>query len=202
MVDQRAHGESGGRTITFGIRERHDVQTWLHYAADRFGIGTPVVLYGLSMGAATVLMGCADGYPSNAVGIIADSPYAAPADIIRKVCRDIHYPALIYPFIYLGALLFGRFRLDSCTAQRAVKKARIPILILHGDDDRLVPSRMSEQIAAANPGLCRVYTVPGAGHGLSFLVDPSGCEAAVIDFLSNISTLNQDAAVSRKKKEN
>ena len=202
VVDQRAHGNSGGRTITFGIRERLDVHAWLRYAADRFGTGTPVILYGLSMGAATVLMGCADGYRSNAVCIIADSPYCAPADIIRKVCRDFHYPALLYPFIWLGALLFGRFRLDDCTAEDAVRKAGIPILILHGEDDRLVPAGMGQKIAAGNPRLCRIYTVPGAGHGLSFLTDPAGCEAAVMDFLASIPALNIYSKSNRKKKEN
>ena len=56
MVDQRAHGESEGGTITFGVRERYDCQTWARYAAKRMGPETPVFLWGVSMGAATVLM--------------------------------------------------------------------------------------------------------------------------------------------------
>ena len=202
VVDQRAHGNSGGRTISFGIRERHDVHAWLQYASNRFGTRTPVILYGLSMGAATVLMGCADGYAHNAVCIIADSPYSAPADIIRKVCRDCHYPLVLYPFIYLGALIFGRFRLNSCTAEEAVRQAAVPVLILHGADDRLVPADMSRKIAASNTQFCRVYTVPGAGHGLSFLIDPAGCEAAIMDLLSAVPALNNYSIDSRKKQEN
>ena len=55
-VDERAHGESEGTYITFGVRERHDVATWAAYAAMHFGPAHPLILDGLSMGAATVLM--------------------------------------------------------------------------------------------------------------------------------------------------
>lgn len=56
VVDQRAHGKSGGTAITFGIRERWDCLSWAEYANQRFGSDTPVFLSGVSMGAATVLM--------------------------------------------------------------------------------------------------------------------------------------------------
>ena len=190
VIHQRAHGESGGQTITFGIRERWDVHSWIHWAGQRFGTHTPLVLYGLSMGAATVLMGCELGYPANVACIIADSPYSAPAEIIRKVCRDARYPGLIYPFIDTGARIFGRFRLDECTAEEAVARAEVPILLIHGEDDRLVPCEMSRRMASRNPGRVRLCTVPGAGHGLSVLTDPQLCEKAVLDFLSSIPSLS------------
>ena len=55
VVDQRAHGNSGGTTITFGINESKDCICWINYVNDRFGTNTPIILSGLSMGAATVL---------------------------------------------------------------------------------------------------------------------------------------------------
>lgn len=187
VIHQRCHGESGGRTITFGIRERRDLLGWIHWANNRFGGDTPIVLSGLSMGAATVLMGCGLGYPENVAGIMADSPYSAPKDIILKVCRDLHYPPqLAYPFIYFGALLYGRFRLDACTARDAVNHAEVPILLIHGDEDRLVPWTMSRSIAeaCASPAECHLF--PGAGHGLCYMVDPLRYEKIVIDFLNKI----------------
>ena len=88
LVDQRAHGKSGGNTITFGIKERYDCLSWVNYAVERFGKETPIFLSGVSMGAATVLMASELNLPDNVVGMIADSPYSSPDEIIRKVCRE------------------------------------------------------------------------------------------------------------------
>lgn len=183
VIHQRAHGESGGRTITFGIRERQDVRMWTEYAREHFGADTPIVLFGLSMGAATVLMGCAEGYPGNVRGIIADSPYSSPADIIKKVCKDEGYPPFLYLFAELGARIFGGFQLRSCNALEAVKRSDIPILLIHGEDDRMVPCDMSRKIAEACPARCSIVTVPGAGHGLGYITDPPAYEQAVTEFL-------------------
>ena len=184
VIHQRAHGDSGGRTITFGIRERQDVVKWAEYAQARFGAEIPVILFGLSMGAATVLMGCQEGYPKNVRGIIADSPYSSPADIIKKVCNDEGYPPFLYLFAELGALIFGGFRLRSCTALEAVKHSTIPILLIHGEDDRMVPCNMSKEIANACPARCSILTIPDAGHGLGYMTDPPAYERAVMEFLA------------------
>lgn len=191
VIHQRCHGESGGRTITFGIRERHDLLGWIRWANDRFGEGTPIILSGLSMGAATVLMGCGLGYPENVAAIMADSPYSAPGDIILKVCEDLHYPPkLVYPFIRLGALLYGRFRLDTCTAREAVTHASVPILLIHGEEDRLVPWTMSRAIRDACSSPAQLHLFPGAGHGLCYMVDPVRYERTVFDFLNKIPQIS------------
>ena len=184
VIHQRAHGDSGGRTITFGIRERRDVVKWAEYAQERFGADTPVILFGLSMGAATVLMGCQEGYPENVRGIIADSPYSSPADIIKKVCKDEGYPPFLYIFAELGALIFGRFRLRSCTALEAVRHSNIPILLVHGENDGMVPCDMSRKIADACPARCSILTIPDADHGLGYMTDPPAYERSVMEFLA------------------
>ncbi len=184
-VDQRAHGRSGGRTITFGIKERQDVVTWVKYCRQRFGEDVSVVISGLSMGAATVLMASELALPANVQCGIADCPYSAPAAIIRKVCNDLKIPArLAYPFVRLGAFLFGRFDLEECNARDAVRNAKIPLLLLHGEGDDFVPCQMSIEIAAANQALCQVHTFPGAGHGLSYMVDPVRYERLNVAFLA------------------
>lgn len=187
VVDQRAHGNSDGTTISFGIKEHRDCLCWINYANSRFGDQNPIILSGLSMGAATVLMASALDLPDNVACILADSPYSAPSEIIEKVCRDMHYPvALCRPFIHLGALIFGRFRLNSCTAKKAVAHAKIPILLIHGEDDRLVPYTMSFEIANCCASRVVVHTFPAAGHGLSYIADPLRYEKAVYDFLMTV----------------
>ncbi len=184
VPDQRAHGRSGGRTITFGLRERYDCLAWCRYAAERFP-GAPIVLAGVSMGASTVLMAAGLDLPTPVKGIIADSPYSSPVDIIKSVCRSVHLPAgLMFPLIALAGRLFGRFDIGETTAAQEVKKSKIPILIIHGEDDRFVPCDMSREIADSCPAPKMRVTFPGAGHGLSFIADPDGYARAVRRFLS------------------
>ena len=185
-VDQRAHGRSDGRTITFGIKERMDCLRWIEFANRINPQGTPILISGLSMGAATVLMASGLPLPENVVGILADCPYDSPAGIIQKVAAEEGYPPkLVYPFILLGSFLFGGFRLTETTALEAVRACKIPILLMHGDDDRFVPVEMSKSIAASNP-LCTLHVFPGAGHGLCYTTDPGRYEKIVFRFLSSL----------------
>lgn len=188
VVDQRSHGRSAGSTITFGIKERNDCVSWINYACSRFGTDTKIILSGLSMGAATVLMAANLKLPSNVVGIIADCPYSSPKEIIQKVCQeDMHLPAkLMYPFIKLGAHIFGQFNLDECDALSAVKQSTVPILIFHGDDDRFVPCTMSQKLKESCPDKVTLELVHGAGHGLCYLVAPKQYEEATTQFLNRI----------------
>ena len=197
VVDQRAHAKSGGRVITFGICERKDCVSWADYVSSHFGADTPIILAGLSMGAATVLMASELSLPKNVVAIVADCPYSSPEAIIRKVCRDRHIPAaLACPFIRLGARLFGGFRLGECTALNAVKNATAPILLLHGMDDRFVPCEMSENIFSACASYAELHTFPGAGHGLCYMTDPLRYESIVTKFLFRIRQLQPHMAIS------
>lgn len=195
MIEERAHGNSEGHTITFGVKERYDCLAWIDYAVQRFGPDTPIVLAGISMGAATVLMASGLELPPSVKGVLADAPFTSPKAIIRKVCGDVHVPAgLAYPFLWLGARLFGGFGLTDADAAEAVKRTKVPILLIHGEDDRFVPCDMGREIAAANPAMVELHTFPEAGHGLSFLVDRPRYERIVRDFFARVLR-PEDAAV-------
>ena len=101
VVDQRAHGESEGHVISFGINERWDCLAWAAYAAERWP-GIPISLAGVSMGAATVLMASDLPLPEEVKGIIADCGYSSPRAIIKKVCWEIW--GGFYQTVYLGNL--------------------------------------------------------------------------------------------------
>jgi len=187
LVDQRAHGRSEGKTISFGIQERRDLLSWVHYALDRFGSDTHILLYGVSMGAATVLMASGEDLPCNVKGIVADCPYAVPEDIIVDVGKKMRFPTgFTKPFARLGARIYGGFNLNETDAIRAVKKTNVPILIIHGSDDSFVPAAMSEQVQNANPDMVRRFTFPGAGHAMSYLVDKDRYWTVVQEFLEEI----------------
>ena len=186
LVDERAHGKSQGKTIAFGIKERWDVLSWVYYALERFGMDTKIVLYGVSMGAATVLMASDLDLPENVKGIIADCPYSSPKAIIRKVAKQMGLPAwLAWPFVKIGAKVYGGFDIDETDAARAVKNTKTPIMIIHGESDGFVPCEMSD-IVSENPECVTRYTFPGADHGISYLVDGDRYKKLVTEFMQNV----------------
>lgn len=187
LIDQRAHGESEGRCLSFGVLERLDCLTWINYLTSKLGDDTKIVLVGISMGAATVLMTAGLDLPKNVVGIVADSAYTSPAAIIRKVIGDMHLPvAPLYPFVRLSARLFGGFGLQSCGAVTSVASCRVPVLFFHGESDTFVPCDMSRELFAACPSEKTLITVPGADHGLEFLVDGDTYRTELMKFLSAV----------------
>ena len=186
LVDQRAHGKSEGRTISFGIQERQDLVQWVNYAIDRFGQDVKILLYGISMGGATVLMASELDLPSNVKGIIADCPYSSPIDIILHVGNSIPIPNwLIKPFVIVGAKIFGGFDVCETTAASAVQNTHIPVLIIHGESDHFVPCEMSD-IVDQNSEMVTRLTIPSADHGISYLVDPTTYRHTVTEFIQKV----------------
>lgn len=172
IVDQRTSGESEGRVISFGINERKDCLAWISYVIEHFGDDVEIILTGISMGAATVLMAAGMDLPKNVVGVLADSGYSSPRDIIKKVIRQLSLPAsLLYPFVRLGARIYGGFHLEEASPVEAMKKCRVPVMFVHGEADDFVPCSMSKinyEACASRKGL---LTISGAGHGIGCMVD-------------------------------
>lgn len=189
-IDERAHGKSEGKCLTFGILERRDVVSWAEYAAERFGKDKPIILTGISMGAATVLMASNLTLPENVKCIISDCGYTSASEIIAKVMKEMHLPpVLLMPFVRLGAKLFGHFELDEADAPSSLAETNIPVLFIHGEDDRFVPCEMSRCNYEACASEKVLLTVPDAGHGLSFIIDHEGYLKTREEFLKKVSLL-------------
>lgn len=185
IPEQRAHFRSGGHTIAYGVRERKDVLSWIEYADKHFGCDRPIYLFGISMGAATVLMASGLDLPDNVRIICADCPYSSPKDIMCRVAKwSFRDTKLAWILLSLSALVFGHLRFPKdVTAANAVKQTKKPILIIHGEADDFVPAAMSEEIRAANPDMVELYIFPGAVHGVSYFSDPDRYIAIVRDFI-------------------
>ena len=187
LVDERAHGASGGRFITFGVRERRDVHSWVAWHNQRFGAETPVLLAGLSMGASTVLMACGEPVPANVRGVIADCGFTSPYDIVAKIARENHIPRWFLPFVSLQTRLFAGFGLKDYSTLTALQGCRLPLVLIHGEGDAFVPCEMSRQAYAASAASDKtLLTVPNAGHGQSFLVEGDRYRRTLTDFVNRV----------------
>lgn len=188
LVDQRASGRSDGHVITFGIKERHDAVLWAKEATRVLGEDARLMLSGVSMGAATVMLAAAEELPSNVKAILADCGYSSAREIIQKVMKQIRVPVgLLYPFVRLGARLFGGFDPEETFPVEAMKKCRLPIIFFHGGEDNFVPHEMTERLyEACASEKKRFVSVPKAGHGLAFSVSKEAYLKAITDFAEEV----------------
>ena len=188
LVHERAHSKSEGRTICYGIKERYDVLTWVNYAIRRFGENIRINIYGISMGGGTVLMASGLDLPDNVTAILADCPYSSAQDVINNTAHDMGLPdKALSPFIYLAGLIYGSVNIKKTTAAEEVKKTKVPILIIHGDADTLVPPYMSEEVEKANPDMVERHLIKGADHGISYMVDKKRYLEIVEAFLARVN---------------
>jgi len=183
-VDQRSHFRSEGRHITYGIRERFDCVDWAAFLTEKTG-GLPVILGGISMGAATVLMASGSGLPETVKGIVADCGFTSPWDIIGKVMRQrYHLPLfLLYPLSGLSKLFCG-FGYREYSTLEAMKVNRIPILFVHGKADRYVPWEMTQRAFDACRAPKELLLVEGANHALSYLKETGRYQATIKAFFN------------------
>ena len=184
IVDQRACGASEGHQITFGIKERRDCLDWVNFMIKHFGPDVRIILTGISMGGSTVLMAAGEELPKNVIGVLSDCGFTSAKEIMLKVIRQMHLPAKpLYPFVKLAAKWFCKFDLEETSAIEAVQKCKVPAIFFHGETDDFVPCDMSRANYEACASTKKLVTIKGAGHGLSYIVDPETYLKELGDFL-------------------
>lgn len=172
IVNQRAHLNSNTHITTLGIKEKYDGMLWVDFALNYFGKNCKMILFGLSMGASTVLFMTTIGIPKNVVGIIADSPYLSFEEIIKYTSKTRHFPPrIIYLLALVGAYLFGHFRLNDVNVPKALQTTETNILILHGLSDRIVPAYMTESLSKISNKKIKRVTFEGAEHCSAFFTN-------------------------------
>lgn len=173
IVSQRCSEKSEGNVITFGIQEHKDCLGWINFMINHFGPDVKIILTGISMGASTVLMAAGNPLPENVIGVLADCGYNSPKDIIKKVIKHMGLPPTTgYFFVKLGARIYGHFNLEETSPETAMKSCTVPVIFFHGESDDYVPCEMSQINYDACRSKKKIVTIPNAGHGLSYLVDP------------------------------
>ena len=182
--EQRTHGQSQGRFITFGVKESQDMERWIQYHNHHLFQGK-MLLFGISMGASTMLYLADRVLPANVQGIIADCGFTSPAAILKSVYKKvIHLPP--YPTLWVTELFarcFAGFSLWAKDSRKTLRNSRVPVLLIHGKDDSFVPCEMTEQSFVVCGAPKELLLVDGAEHGLSFLIDGFHYTAAVMKFI-------------------
>lgn len=186
LIDQRRYGKSEGKMTGFGILERKDLLHWIALVNERFPNGK-IVLYGVSMGAATVMQACGLNLPETVVGIVEDCGFTSCRDVFAAVLKNTaHLPA--FPLLPVLAGMSKLFlKLDICLDSRScVAASKIPMLFLHGGADAFVPVEMCKACYDACGGEKRMAVYEGAAHAQSHFLRPEAYERDFFAFIENV----------------
>ncbi len=184
MPDQRGTNDSEGDYISFGVLERQDCALWVKYIVERFGSDLPIYLLGVSMGATTVLMTSGCELPECVKGIISDCGFTSPHAIWKHVLDNNlkMNEKLTYPIANAILKKEANFGGDDYSTVDALKVNTRPILFIHGTEDRFVPLDMTFENYLATSAPKQLLIVPGAGHGMSYVIDTVSYQKAVRKF--------------------
>lgn len=170
LPDLHYHGESEGRAIRMGWRDRLDVLRWIEVADGIFGGDTRTVVHGISMGAATTMMVSGEELPASVKCFVEDCGYTSVWDQFAKELRG-QFSLPTFPLLHVASWLcdlrYGwNFREASALGQ--VARCDRPMLFIHGDADDFVPTRMVYPLYEAKSGEKELWVVPGAAHAMSY----------------------------------
>ena len=184
FAEQRAQNNSEGKYMTFGYMERYDCLDWIYFVNKRTEQRYPIYLTGISMGASTVLMTAGFPLPSNVRGVMADCGFTCAYDEWRHVVKNNMKLSYGLRGYMIDRSCQKKLRVSSkdITTLTAMIYAQVPILFIHGADDKFVPVRMTYENYHACTSPKELLIVPGAIHGESYYVEQEKYENATRAF--------------------
>ena len=167
LFDFRAHGESKGRRTSLGHLEQKDIAAALNFIKSRPGIDSSRIgIYGFSMGGAAAILSAARA--KGFAAVVADSAFTSLRDQARDAVTGFyHLPA--FPFLHLSILgyeLYFQTSVSAISPEEEIKRlAPVPLLIIAGDGDRLIPAENGRLLYRAAGEPKELWVIPGADHG-------------------------------------
>lgn len=141
FIDERCCGASEGEFITFGAKEQYDIQRWAYYIDARNKKNLPLYLYGMSMGAVSVLMASGHKLPLHVRGLIADCGFCSMKGQLRDIAANwfhLHWVELLLLRVDLFCGFLAGFRMREADTRTAMMTNQRPVLFFHGSKDTYV----------------------------------------------------------------
>jgi uncharacterized protein len=204
--DSRGHGLSGGGRPSYGFHEKEDLRAVADWAYARFPKGGLFVAFGESMGAATVLQYAPLDPRLDAV--IADCPYSSALGELKYRLAAVMVPPGLRDLAALAADLFCRrlegFSLRDAAPERSILETDVPMLFIHGLEDKYVPWRMSMVMAETRrrrlpDAVTELMLVPGARHAQSIRADRGLYAEVLREFLAAASAEEKKKRMNKAK---
>ncbi|WP_172209181.1 alpha/beta hydrolase [Lactococcus hodotermopsidis] len=194
MPDNRAHGISDGSLIGYGVTDKRDLIAWTNMLIST-NAESEIIYFGLSMGAATVMLSTREHLPKNVKSIIEDCGYTSVWDELSYQAKQMYglpkFP-LLYEVSAISKLRAGfSYDENGASAVKSLENNKLPVLFIHGTADDFVPTEMVNQNFAATKGPRELWLVKGAKHAKSLETDRNGYYAKVADFLAKYGYPNR-----------
>lgn len=184
--DDRGHGQSQGNYIGYGWPDRLDYLKWMKRLVKVQGPSSQIALYGVSMGGATVMYLSGEKLPKQVQVIVEDCGYTSIIDELSYQAKSMFnlpkWP--LVPAVGVTASILARYNVFAADATKAVAKNTRPMLFIHGDKDRFVPTAMGKTNYQAAGGEKSLWIVPGAAHANSYKKHPQAYAKRVLGFLA------------------
>lgn len=185
LPDARAHGDSEGRFIGMGWTERKDILLWIDKLIEE-NSQAKIGLYGVSMGGATVMMTSGEELPEQVVVAVEDCGYSSVWDEFDSQLKSIfHLPS--FPLLDAASVIndgLVGYNFKEASSVEQVKKCKIPMLFIHGDQDKFVPFEMLDKVYNAAECEKEKLVIKGADHAKSAATDPELYWSTVEEFLA------------------
>ena len=182
MIDQRAHGESGGYVCGFGLREQYDLIRWVEWLEANTRTDA-LAVYGISMGCAAMAYASDRLGPDRVRAMILDCGFYSPREQLATVGRRLHVPwKIMMPSIRALARLTLGLDLDTPVTD-ALSRTQIPAFFLHGAEDVTVDPEDGRRNWAACASEKEFILVPGANHTMAFPVGGEALQRKLFAFL-------------------
>jgi uncharacterized protein len=183
LVDFRAHGQSQGNTCTIGYREAADVKIAYEYLQNNGEKN--IILYGISLGAATITKAIAD-YELSPQKVILEMPFASLPATVEGKLRMAGLPSepLGALLTFWGGAIHG-FWAFNVKPKEYVKKIKCPVLLQWGKKDKGVTEMEINEIFKAIPVAKKLVVYENSGHENLYENEPVKWEGTIEDFLED-----------------
>lgn len=184
MYDHRRHGNSGGKTTSYGYYEKNDLKAVVDWVKNKFGKDIVIGLHGESMGAATIIQ--YGGTVEDVVDFyVADCPFSTLTEqLAYRLKEESHLPKwLIMPISNLILKARDGYTFKDVSPLEAVKNMKKPILFIHSKNDSYIPVQMTEELYEAKNGDKQLYIAEFGDHAQSYVKNPEKYEQVVSSFL-------------------
>lgn len=187
IYDQRCHGESGGKFISYGFYERYDLKAMVDYIKEIYGHDSQIGIHGESMGSGIALL-YAGSIEDGADFYIIDCAYSNfQEEFIYRINEDTRYhSSTLVPLTNLFLFIRGRYRLKDISPIKYIKNIKSPILFITSVHDTYIPPKMTMDLYEAKQGAKSIYLARNGDHAQSFSKNPEKYKEVVGRFIKSM----------------